>query len=278
MRLKLDARTRRLLRRLPVVNVYSIAELALLAGLAVQSARLVWTLVTPVSPLGDWRPADIQVPGQPADVLASFDPFFRLGGGATPAPTAVTALQLMLYGIRVDEASGRGSAIVAGPDAVQKSVGVGEEIIPGVTLKAVAFDHITIDRGGAAEDLFLTQDNAPAAGQTPGAPAPAQGGAAPAATPAIQAGQLRNEIGFIPRIDGGPLTGLVVRPQGTGALFRASGLREGDVIVSIGGRPVSGPQDIDRVTADFAKGGNIPISVERGTETLPLAITVVATP
>ncbi|MCH4554368.1 PDZ domain-containing protein, partial [Aestuariibaculum lutulentum] len=84
--------------------------------------------------------------------------------------------------------------------------------------------------------------------------------------------------GFIPRIDGGRLTGLVVRPQGTGALFRASGLREGDVIVSIGGRPVSGPQDIDRVTADFAKGGNIPISVERGTETLPLAITVVATP
>ncbi len=31
MRLKFDARTRRLFRRLPVVNVYSVAELALLA-------------------------------------------------------------------------------------------------------------------------------------------------------------------------------------------------------------------------------------------------------
>ena len=39
MRLKLDVRARRLLRRLPVVNVYSVAELALMAGLAVQGAR-----------------------------------------------------------------------------------------------------------------------------------------------------------------------------------------------------------------------------------------------
>lgn len=278
MRLKLDARTRRLLRRLPVVNVYSLAELVLLGALAVQSARLVWTLATPVSPLGDWRPADVVVPGQPADVLASFDPFFRLDAG-TAAPTAVTALQLTLYGIRVDEASGRGSAIVAGPDGIQKSIGVGEEVLPGVTLKAVAFDHITINRGGRPEDLFLTQDNAPAAASAPGGqPAPAIVAPGASSAPAIQAGQLRNEIGFIPRIDGGRMTGLVVRPQGSGALFRAAGLREGDVVVSIGGRPVSGPQDVDRVTADFAKGGNIPITVERGTETLPLAITVAPTP
>ena len=48
MRLKLDARGRAILRRLPSVNVYSAAELLLLAGLAVQAARLVWTIVTPV--------------------------------------------------------------------------------------------------------------------------------------------------------------------------------------------------------------------------------------
>jgi len=164
MRLKLDARTRRLLRRLPVVNVYSLAELILIAGLATQSARLVWTLVTPVSPLGDWRPAEVTVPGRPYDVLAGFDPFFRLGG-AQPGPATVTSLQLTLFGIRVDEASGRGSAILAGPDNIQKSVAVGEEIQPGVRLKAVAFDHITIDRGGTAEDLFLVQSDAPAGAQ-----------------------------------------------------------------------------------------------------------------
>ena len=275
MRLKLDARTRRILRRLPVVSVYSLAELLLIAGLATQSARLLWTLVTPVSPLGDWRPAEISVPGRPYDVLAGFDPFFRLGAQAQ-GPATVTSLQLTLFGIRVDEASGRGSAIVAGADNVQKSVGVGEEIQPGVRLKAVAFDHITIDRGGTSEDLFLVQSDAPQPGQAP-VPAP---GAPPVvgqpAVPPIAANQIRNEIGFIPRIDGGRISGLVVRPQGTGNLFRTAGLREGDVVTAIGGRPVTGPQDLDRVTADFAGGGNIPITVERGTQTLALAITIAA--
>jgi general secretion pathway protein C len=277
MRLKLDARTRRMLRRLPVVNVYSLAELVLIAGLATQGARLVWTILTPVSPLGDWRPAEVSVPGRPYDVLAGFDPFFRLGG-AQQGPATVTALQLTLFGIRVDEVSGRGSAIVAGPDGVQRSIGVGEEIQPGVRLKAVAFDHITIDRGGAAEDLFLVQSDAPQAGAppvaAPGTPLLAGGAPPVAGQPGIRADQIRSEIGFIPRIDGGRVSGLVVRPQGTGNLFRTAGLREGDVVTAIGGRPVTGPQELDRVTADFAGGGNIPITVERGTQTLALAITI----
>jgi general secretion pathway protein C len=275
MRLKLDARTRRILRRLPVVNVYSLAELVLIAGLATQCARLVWALVTPVSPLGDWRPAEISVPGRPYDVLAGFDPFFRLGAQAQ-GPATVTSLQLTLFGIRVDEATGRGSAIVAGADNVQKSVGVGEEIQPGVRLKSVAFDHITIDRGGTSEDLFLVQSDAPQPGAQPmsGTDAPAPGVPSAPVQPPVAANQIRSEIGFIPRIDGGRISGLVVRPQGTGNLFRTAGLREGDVVTAIGGRPVTGPQDLDRVTADFAGGGNIPITVERGTQTLALAITI----
>ena len=46
MRLRFDARTRRILRRLPVVNVYSLAELVLIGGLAIQSARLLPAGVT----------------------------------------------------------------------------------------------------------------------------------------------------------------------------------------------------------------------------------------
>ena len=271
MRLKLDARARRILSRLPVVNVYSALELLLIAGLAVQGARLVWTLVTPVSPLGDWRPAELVVPGRPSDILAGFDPFFRLEAQA--APSTVTTLQITLYGIRVNEASGGGSAIVAGPDGVQRSVAVGEELQPGVTLKSVAFDHITIARGAADEDLFMVQSDAPPASPDATQP-PAPGGPPPSADAGIQIGQLKSEIGFIPRIDAGRVSGLVVRAQGTGAAFRQAGLREGDVLTSIGGRPVSGPDDLDRIARDFAKGGNVPITVERGATTLPLSITI----
>lgn len=292
MRLKLDARARRLLRRLPVVNVYSVAELALMAGLAVQSARLLWVLATPVGPLGDWRPAGVTVPGSPIALLTSFDPFFRLQQTAA-GPSTVTALQLTLFGIRLDEATGRGSAIVAGPDGVQQSVAVGDEIQPGVRLKAVAFDHITLDRGGAEEDLFLDQsgptsptssDAGSAVGNGPPADRPSMPGRGMEGPPpppgagvrSVPVAQLRQEIGFIPRLDGGRISGLTVRSQGSGRLFRQAGLRDGDVVTSIAGRPVSGPGDLDRIASDFSGGGNIPITVERGQNTLPLAITIAA--
>lgn len=271
MRLKLDARARRWLRRLPVINIYSVIELALMAALAAQVARLFWAILTPVSPLGDWRPAGVTLPGSASSILASFDPFFRLGGPV--GPVTVTNLQLTLFGIRVDEASGRGSAILAGPDGVQNSVAVGDEIQPGVRLKAVAFDHVTLDRGGASEDLYLDQSAAPAAAAASAAPATT---GAPAAPNTVRIGQIRSEIGFIPRIDGGRVSGLVVRPQGSGEAFRQAALREGDVVTAIGGRPVTGPADLDRLAVDYAGGGTIPITVERGQDTLSLSITIAA--
>jgi len=278
MRLQLDARARRWVGRLPRVNVYSMAELVLLAVLAAQVARLFWAIVTPVSPLGDWRPASPAAPAAPAATLAAFDPFFRSGAQAE-GPATVTALAVRLFGVRVDDATGLGSAIIAGPDDVQRSVSVGEEVAPGVKLKAVAFDHVTLDRGGANEDLFLDQSGAAGAPTAPaGAPASDGGAGAPLATPPAAAGvapaALRSDIGYIPRIERGRLSGLTVRSQGSGVAFRAAGLRDGDVVTSIAGRPVTGAGDLDRVARDFAAGGSLPLLVERGGQTLPLSLTL----
>ena len=76
--------------------------------------------------------------------LRSLLPPRRAGG-----PVVVTSLNLKLYGVREDRATGRGSAIIALPDGRQLSFAVGEEIMPGVTLTAVGFDNVTISRGGA---------------------------------------------------------------------------------------------------------------------------------
>jgi general secretion pathway protein C len=274
MRLVLDARARAWLRRFPRTNLYSLAEIVLLALLAVQCARLVWLVVTPTGPLGDWRPATPGFAGSPSAMLRDFDPFFRLTGG-DDKPGVVTSLQLTLFGTRVDQAMGGGSAIIAGPDNVQHSVAVGQEVMPGVKLKAVAFDHVTIDRGGASEELYLPQDGVdptppPAAGPPPppGAPAP------PTTAGGVSLGQLRTEIGFIPRVDGGRISGLVVRPQGSGAAFRQVGLHDGDVVTAIGGRAVSGPGDLDRLAQQYPHGGDLPITVERGNSTVPIVITI----
>ncbi len=276
MRLSFDARARALLRRIPVVNVYSLAELVLLGALAVQCARLVWTVVTPVTPLGDWRPAGVTLPAAPGEVLRGFDPFYRISGVQT-GPAVVTSLQLKLFGTRIDEAMGRGSAILAGPDGVQQSVAVGEEIMPGVVLKEVAFDHVSIERGGVREDLFLDQSGGSGA---PTAPAPAgdAGASPPSAPPGGGAGltvqQFQAEIGFVPRVEGGRINGLVVRPQGSGAAFRAAGLREGDIVTQIGGRAVQGPADIERLAGQFSGGGSMALTVDRGGQSLTLNVPV----
>lgn len=281
MRLEIDQRARRVLALIPRRRVYTIVELALLALLAVQCARLAWAIVTPVGPLGDWRAPLPGGGGSGAAMLRSFDPFFRLEPTAVQGqPSTVTALPLVLFGTRTDGATGRGSAIIGAPDGEQKSYAVGDEVAPGVTLKAVAFDHVTLSRGGADEDLFLDQSGGGAAG------APATGDAASGSVLDSGAGngsgraapislaRLKAEIGFIPRVDGGRVTGLVVRPQGAGTAFRQIGLVEGDIVTQIGGRPVSGPADLDQLASQFAKGGNLSLTVERGAEQLPIVVTV----
>ena len=87
---------------------------------------------------------------------------------------------------------------------------------------------------------------------------------------------MRQDIGFIPRLEGGRVSGLVVRPIGSGAAFRSAGLREGDVVTALAGRPVTGPGDIDRLASDFAQGGSLSITVERGDQTLPLSLQIAA--
>lgn len=281
MRLEIDGRVRTLLRWVPLGRVYIAIELALLGLLAWQGARLVWAVVTPVDPVGAWQ---LRAPGladRANGLLHSFDPFFRLDAAAPGAAAAevVTSLQLTLFGTRLDAATGRGAAIIAGPDGEQKSYSVGEEIAPGATLKTVAFDRVTIERGGKEEVLAIDQGSGNAAPAVPGASAPASPapGTAPAksAEPsALTFAQLRAEVGFIPRIDGGKVSGLVVRPQGSGATFRKIGLKEGDVITQIGGRPVTGPGDIEALSSQFAKGGTISVTVERGADVLPLTLSV----
>ncbi|MBN8846829.1 MULTISPECIES: type II secretion system protein N [unclassified Sphingomonas] len=276
MKLTFDARARAILKRLPAVNAYSVLEIMLLAGLAVQVARLAWVVVTPVAPLGEWRPAGPTIPMAPADVLRGADPFYR-GGDPDGAPAVVTSLHLTLYGTRINEATGRGSAILAGPDGVQKSVAVGEEVAPGVVLKEVAFDHVTLDRGGAREDLFLDQSNGggAGAGAVPvSAPAAATAPQALAAGEPIALNRFQADIGFVPRIDGGRIIGLVVRPQGSAAAFRAAGLMEGDIVTAIGGRPVNSPADFDAILGGLKNGGTLSLTVLRGGQSVPLSVPV----
>jgi general secretion pathway protein C len=269
MRLKLD---RNWMNRVPRGDLLTWVELVLLALIAVQLARIVWTVLTPVGPFGDWRPRQAAVPSAEVRraLFTGFDPFFRVAAPGGSAEQVVTSLDLKLFGTRINEGSGSGSAIIATPDGMQGSFAPGDEILPGVSLKSVAFDHVVIDRGGREETLFLDQSGA-APLATPEANAPA------AAAPASAGGELtpenvRREISFAPRTEGGRVTGIVVSPSGDGQAFRAAGFRSGDIIVQVNGRTVSSAGDIQTLVGQLTPGSRLSFQVERGAAVVPVAM------
>jgi general secretion pathway protein C len=265
------------LRRVPHTTVFSAMELLLLSLLAVQCARLAWTIVTPVGPVGDWKATSaLRPPPLPAASLAgSFDPFFRLSG-ASAAPLVVTSLNLKLYGVRENRASGGGAAIIGLPDGQQRSFAVGEEIVRGVTLTGVSFDGVTISRGGAVEQLYLDQSRAPGAAapqsQTPVAPGSITGlNFAPPPPPAAAPPPSAPQIEFQPRLDGGAVTGVTVQPQGDGSALRGAGLAPGDVITSVNGQRITSA-DQARALGTELRNKEVTVEVDRAGRTVPLKI------
>ena len=267
MRLSLEPRALRMMR--PRADPFGLVELGLIALIAVQCARLVWTVATPVGPVGDWQ-AHRSAPAA-ATGTAGFDPFFRLAGQA--GPVAVTALNLKLYGVRQDQASGRGSAIVGTPDGAQRSFAVGEEIMPGVVLKAVDFDSVTITREGRDEQLYMDQSGE-AAVVGPAEPPAAPGIVAPAApaqtpppspvmAPSLPRGDAARDIRVQPRMNGREVTGVAVFPQGSGEAFRAAGLAPGDVVIAVNGQRIRSAGQAQALARAFEGSRPPALQIER---------------
>lgn len=281
MRLALNPNARSLLRRMPRTTIYSVLELLLLSALAIQCARLLWTIVTPVGPVGEWRAPGSMRPAASTALLGSFDPFFRLAP-TQGAPATVTSLSIKLFGVREDRATGRGAAIIATPDGQQRSFAVGEEIMPGVKLAAVGFDSVTIDRSGAMEQLFLDQSPpAPVVGVVGGASAPqlGQGDPAPMSRglqpePVVvqpPPGDLSSQVQFQPRLNAGRVNGFVVQPTGDGAALRAAGLVPGDVILSVNGQDVTSAEQAQAMASQL-NGQDVIVMVERGGQPTPIRV------
>jgi general secretion pathway protein C len=266
VKLVVDPRAAALFGKVPKRLPYRIVIIALLALLALQTARLFWAAVTPLGPVGAWKMASNGASVDPT-FLARFDPFYR--DGLAEGPAVVTSLAVKLFGVRIDQAVGRGSAIVATPDGVQSSYAVGDEIMPGVKLKSVAFDSITIERGGVAEQVFLDQSVvAPVAQPISSQTSVTQLSQTPATA------SLANEIAYTPRIENGQMTGIVVSPKGSGAAFGAAGLKAGDVLTAINGQDIRSVQDASNAMKSTGGNGVAMLAIERGGKAMTVSAKV----
>lgn len=163
----------------------------ILAALLLAAAVLAWRAVSlALAPLPAMPPF---APPALADraLLSRVDPFFP-AAAASDENLPVTALPFSLHGVRADSATGRGSAIIATGDGQQQVFAVGDTLTDGVTLAAIAADHVVLDRGGTREALWIDSGGAapvqsfdPAAAAS--APPPSFGGSVAPAAAAVPA-------------------------------------------------------------------------------------------
>lgn len=257
-------------RQLLPRDVYFWLKAILLALVAVQIARLIWILVTPLGPVGRWlppAPPTIPASAQLA-LLSTFDPFATAQAQSSAAAPAPAASGLTLFGTRMSLGGAPGSAIIAGSDGVQNSYAVGDEIAPGVRLLSVGFDFVLVGGNGAEQRLAMEGADPPQAAATPAAGA---AGAALALTPAA----IRNNVALAPRLVSGRVSGFLVSATGNPAVLARTGLRDGDVITQVNGRPLTDPSAL---LSQLSPDARLSLTVERGAATVPVALLLEGNP
>ncbi|WP_349794163.1 type II secretion system protein N [Xanthomonas sp. WHRI 7064] len=219
----------------PLMSARGRSALAcvLLALLALQCARVVWVVITPIGPLGTAEAAT----AAGADVPAlRRDVFYR----SVPESSSDG---VVLHGVRAGGT--QAAAFLSSGDGKQGAYRIGDIVVPGVTVQAIASDHVLLRTRSGVRRLALVESTASAAATSPATAAPAAVGAAPAVTSnvgtaagtataaAVDPQQLLTTAGLRASEDG---SGFTVMPRGDGALLRQAGLAPGDVLTQLNGR------------------------------------------
>ncbi|WP_311238959.1 MULTISPECIES: type II secretion system protein N [unclassified Xanthomonas] len=210
---------------------------ALVALLALQGLRLLWLVMTPVGPVGHAPPSAATT----SDLSAlRRDVFYRSVGDSNSNSNSDG---VELHGVRAGAA--QAAAYLSLGDGRQGAYRIGDTVMPGVVLQAVAADHVLLRTGSGVRRLALRDAAAPALATTPSSANTAAAGiasgvmsnvgnaTAAAGATAVDPQQLLSSAGLRASADG---SGFTIMPRGDGALLRQAGLEAGDVLTQINGR------------------------------------------
>lgn len=276
---------------------------AALAALALWLlVRLLWSLV----PRGDEAfasapvRANVAAPGNvPAQSIARWHLFGNSPLGASAGAGApATTLSLILRGTLAESDPKTGLALIADPQNGERSIRVGEEVVPGARLSAVYSDRIVLEHEGAEEILRLPRDrNLAPADVVPLTPAKASSRAAPNASATANAAaaftpgaaataaganvkapadwqqtvarlrqnpdELARRVQVVPVLDGGKLSGVRLSTAGDAALISQIGLRAGDVITSVDGTPIDSFARGQEIMSRLGQASSVRVTVLR---------------
>jgi len=168
-----------------------------------------------------------------------------------PVPPAADMSQLRLYGIL-----SRG-AVIGMADGTQRFVPIGREIVPGVILRGVEVHHVILATGGGEVRLGfdgVAQPQAAAAAS----PAPV------ASAEAAQRGDtLSYQLGLLPRMVAGRVSGYTIRPGVSLPALARAGLQPGDLILRVNGSEF-GAEQVQNLAWQIANSDHMEYEIERG--------------
>lgn len=233
---------------------------ALVLGAAVAGG---WRVAHPPGPAASSAAA----PALDPVALTRFDAFFR-DGGPGPRPDAPADLALGGWRLMGTRTGARASAILQAPDGSQAAYRVGEAVGGGLTLKAVAVDHVVLAAPGRERRLeFVAGPPPPPAAPGAAAATPALNADAAQAAAAMGAAPPAEDVyvqALRPHASAGRVEGFVWRRGAAGGALGAMGLREGDVILSVDGEPLTSEERVRELGPALASGRPVSVRYRRG--------------
>ncbi len=279
-----------------LARLFAVAQF-LLIGLALYFlARATIAFLAPES-LWDAPPSTQVIAGQTSAQTGvrlnlNFDPFHRnqtivddIIEVGTDAPE--TTLNLKLFGRRVGP---KGSAVLQTSDGAQKTYSIGDEIIDGVTLKAVHPGYIVLSQSGRIERLtferesetsLLTPDTASDDGASLLIPTINQSASVQAtftsdmkAIPkTLDMNAFLEGVNFAPAMNNGKLAGYRITPKSGFINLTDIGLSSGDIITRIGGIDLASPTlNPASIPSKLSGKSQIPLTLIRDGQTVSLTL------
>lgn len=149
-----------------------------------------------------------------------------------------------------------GAIIVEFPGGRQASFPVGRQILPGVTLKAIEPQSALLS--GSGGDVRLSLPGAELSGLATAKPS----GPATGTDRTLQTTQFRTGLQPRKRADG-RINGFVIRPGSDMPTFAKAGLKPGDVVIAVNGRPFKSEAEVDKLSNEISISPTIVFEYER---------------
>lgn len=253
------------------------AELVLVAAIALVGARAIWFAAyggdverLEIAPSAQMSPRAGEAGRADLSALIRADLFGERAFAGEPAEAEApeTRLDLTLRGVRQGGTPQTGSAIIQAPQTGQRTLPVGAEIAPNVTLEAVYADRVIIARAGMRESLFLREQSAREPRllrQAGAAPEPVENTATPEPAPAAFSEEDWVRGLRLARAEAeGQAIGYRIEASSDPALLAATGLEAGDIIVSVNGRRLDRPVNTLEVLEELAEASRAEFVLLRG--------------